>query len=141
MDINDLKKRLVITNNLDMELIEQPMVFFEVADAHAMAVAERDTAEEALARVDAEQDAIIRAYPEKTTEAAIKNKILLSEEHIEAVGVYLEKKKMAARLEGLRKAFEQRSPHIRDACRRAESEYSAQTSFRPAREQFDRMGS
>ena len=129
-----LKERLKIDKSqLDREVSEQPMLFFDAAEAYEEAIAERDTLKEALATVDAELDGIVRVKLEKRhdkyTEAMVKNGIQLDPKHEKAFKAYLDAKTRAGKLESMKDSFKQRSYMVRDLASLYVASYFEQSSI------------
>lgn len=101
---------------LDDEVVRQPSLFYEVSEAYAEAVVERDACKEQLAMTDAELDAEIRvkAGDEKITETAVKGRVQVSKKHKKSFDEYLAAKEYADKLDALKDAFKQRSSMLRD---------------------------
>lgn len=135
MEIDQLKALLAINKNaLDEEISKQPMLFYDIAEACVDAMAERDTAKESLASVDAELDGLVRAAldksKEKVTEAMVKNSIQMHKKHLDAFETYMAAKTAADRLLALKEAFGQRGYMIRDLCQLYVSGLYEQNSVR-----------
>src|SRR5512144_1056134 len=82
LSLQELRQKLVIDrDDLDTALVEQPELFYHAAEAHAMAIAERDATKLALEETNAEQDKRIREHAFrndiKITEPAIERQIKL----------------------------------------------------------------
>jgi len=139
MNIDEAKEKLFIEKNLlDDELINQPILYQEVAEEYAKAISRRDAANENVKRVDAELYKRIReiaaAEGTKVTEAMIQSEILTHPEHIEAYDAYLECKKQADLWATLKDSFSQRSYAIRDLVELYTAGYYADAGLRPKTE-------
>lgn len=100
---------------LDDMLVEQPQVYWEVANAYALAVSRRDELKERSVFVMATVSNRIRTESEKKPpEAAIAHMIELDEEYTAARGAYLKAKTTADELIALKGAYEQRAHMLRD---------------------------
>ena len=117
--IDEFRKYLQIDkNSLDEEIIKQPSLSFEVAEAYIQAAARRDALKEKLATIDAELDAEIREDFEnnsvKITEALVKNTIQCHKDHEIAAKAYFAVNEQANLWQALKDAFHQRSYMLRD---------------------------
>ena len=131
IDIDEFRKYLKIDKlSLDDEVERQPSLFYEVSEAYAEAVGERDDDKETLAIIDAELDAQARNSKEKITEAQVKSYIQTNSEHQIAFDTWLESKKLADRLGALKEAFQQRSYMLRDLVSLHNSNYFEESSLR-----------
>ena len=135
MEIDKLKTLLAINKNaLDEEISQQPMLFYDIAEACVEAMAERDTAKEALATVDAKLDGLVRSAldksKEKVTEAMVKNSIQMHKEHMVAFEAYMRAKSDADLILALKEAFGQRGYMLRDLCQLYVSGLYEQNSVR-----------
>lgn len=133
-DAETLKERLRIDKSqLDREVSEQPVLFFDAAEAYEEAVAERDTLKEQLASIDAELDGVVRAKLEKRhdkfTEAMVKNGIQLDPKHEKAFQAYLDAKTRAGKLESMKEAFKQRNFMVRELASLYVASYFEQSSI------------
>ncbi len=129
-----LKERLRIDKSqLDREVSEQPMLFFDVAEAYEEAVAERDGLKEALATIDAELDGAVRVKLEKRhdkyTEAMVKNGVQLDPKHEKAFQAYIDAKTRAGKLESMKEAFKQRNYMVRELASLFVASYFEQSSI------------
>lgn len=139
MDLDDAKEKLIIEKNLlDDELINQPILYQEVAEQYALAISRRDAANENVKRVDADLYKRIREAAAvegtKVTEAMIQSEILTHPEHIEAYDAYLECKKQADLWATLKDSYSQRSYAIRDLVELYTAGYFADAGLRPKTE-------
>lgn len=103
---------------LDDELIRQPQLYSDIAEAAVRAQSERDAAKENLDVVDSSVAANIRSTAQrsgtKVTEASIQESVILSEDHRAAHEHFLKCKSTVERLLALKEAFQQRSFMLRD---------------------------
>lgn len=101
-------------HNLDEEIIRQPVLFQEVADACAEAESERDFMKHELGVIDAKIDGEVRAELQtKATEGMVKSRIQADKRHVAAFTDWLEAKKRSDKLEGLKESLKQRSYALR----------------------------
>jgi hypothetical protein len=117
--IEELKKQLAISrHNLDEEVANQPMLFYEIAEQYEIAAAEADAAKEELATTDARLDTVGREVLaekyDKVTEAMVRNYVQTEHNHDSAFRAYLNAKERAGKLAALRDAFKQRGYMLRD---------------------------
>ncbi len=125
--LEQLKGLLVIDKHtLDDEIVKQPNLFFQVAEACADAVAERDACKEELETIDAELDGVVRRQFEKQqppttksrgtwpTEAMVKHAIQSHKRHGSAFDTYILAKTRADKLLALKDAFNQRNYMLRE---------------------------
>jgi hypothetical protein len=115
----DLRSKLSIDkDDLDEALVEQPDLYYHVADAYVTAVAERDASKLDLEQATAELDEQYRKKAveeeEKLTEAALRNKIISTPriQKLEKDLLYLRAE--ADRWQALKEAFQQRSFMLRE---------------------------
>ncbi len=102
-------------NALEEAVAQHPELFFKVAEAAAVAMSVRDEAEERIKEVDAELDRKLRNVKgDKDTEAAIKAQIQTHTDHRLAREDYAAKRKQAAMLVALERAFDQRGKMLRE---------------------------
>ena len=135
MDIAEFKDYLAIDrNNLDEAVIQQPQLYFQVGEAHAMAIAERDATKEDLAFVDAGLRAKHRKVLEKAemkvTEGAIEAGVIQDPEHMNAFDRYTDSKRKADELWALKESFGQRMSALEVLARLYASNYFAKDSMR-----------
>jgi hypothetical protein len=118
MNIEELKERLTIEKgNLDTEISQHPMLFFEVSEACVQAKAECDACKEELTSIDATLDGDVRialAKKEKVTEAMVKNAVQVHQKHVDAFDTYMQAKTKADLLSALKEAFSSRGYMLRD---------------------------
>lgn len=131
--IDQLRVYLEIDKHgLDDEIVKQPSLLLQVAEAHAEAIAERDSCKEELATVDAELDGQVRRklekVKEKVTEAAVKHGIQTSQKHGDAFDTYMTAKTKADKLLALKEAFQNRSYMLRDLVQLYVANYYDQSS-------------
>lgn len=133
MDKEALKQRLAINKgNLDEEVAQQPVLFFEAAELYEQAQAECDALKEDLASTDAQLDGVVRqrlARGEKVTEAMVKNGVQLAAEHEEAFNKFLSAKTHAGVLDSLKEAFKQRGYMLRDLAQLQSTTFYEQPSI------------
>jgi hypothetical protein len=114
-----LELRLEIDKySLDDEIVNQPSLFFQAADAYTEALAEHDACEAELATVDAELDGEVRAELErakvKATEAMVKSEVLKHKRHLDAFDTYILAKIKSDKFKALKEAFHQRNYMLRE---------------------------
>jgi hypothetical protein len=128
---------LIDKHKLDEEINAQPSLFYRVSEAFAEACSVRDFMKEELGRVDAQLYANIRGdcekAGEKVTESKIQNEIALHKKHIAHLDEYLEAKRKADVLQGLKDAFNQRSYMLRDLASLFVASYFEKESFKDPR--------
>jgi hypothetical protein len=128
--IEELKGYLAIDKHaLDDELVQQPQLFFTIAEACERAAQRRDDLKEELSTIDATLDAKFRKE-EKVTDAAVKNKIVAHKEHIEASEAYLEAKHEANMLTVLKESMQTRGYMLRDLVQLYHSSYFERNSVK-----------
>lgn len=133
MKIDEFRAYLKINKHaLDDEIVQQPMLLYQVSEAFVEAVAQRDALKEALATIDARLDGSIRKRLEdqKVTEAMVKNLVQTDVDHEEASTAYMEAKQQADVLGVLRDAFASRGYMLRDLVQLTAAGYYEQTSMR-----------
>jgi hypothetical protein len=131
VDIDEFKKYLAIDKQaLDDEVMQQPALFFEVSEAYAQAVAERDALKEELNAIDAKVFVYQRGGDPKATDTAIKSRVAVDPKHQKAFTEWLEAKEHADRLAALKDSFFQRSEMLKTLGRLHASNYFEQTSVR-----------
>jgi len=132
VDIDEFKKYLKIDKQaLDDEVMQQPGLFFEVSEAYAQAVAERDALKEELSVTDADLFHAFRARnSERATDTYIKGQVQVAPDHQKAFTEWLEAKEHADRLAALKDSFFQRSEMLKTLGRLHASNYFEQTSVR-----------
>ena len=117
---NELKVALKIDeDDLDRMLVEQPELFHEVADQHALAISRRDRAKASMDQVSADLYLGIRKQGakqkgDKPSETAIKQMIEIDSDFQAAQSEYLTLKRWTDRWEGLRTGFKDRSYMLRE---------------------------
>ena len=135
MNVEDFKKYLEIDkSNLDEEIVHQPSLFSEVAEAHANAISVRDSLKEELATLDASLANELRKKIEKggerATDARVQSATQQDKRHIKASNKYLEAKKEADILLALKESFQMRSYMIRDLAQLYSAQYFESTSVK-----------
>lgn len=115
----ELRKHLKIDRlNLDEELIKQPQLFFEVAEAAAIARSRMDAAKDNVERVESDVDQRIRQdaanEDERLTEKEIKALIQNDDDRVKAYASYLDLKRQTEELDQLRDSFRQRGYMLRE---------------------------
>jgi hypothetical protein len=124
---------------LDDEIIRQPVLFYTISEKLTDAAAERDTAKEELAIVDAELDGEWRrelaTKENKVTEKMVQNCIITSPQHTQAFEEYLIAKKKADKLLALKEAFQQRGYMLRDLVALYTANYYEASSIKPTQAQ------
>jgi hypothetical protein len=131
VDVDEFKKYLRIDKQaLDDEVMQQPELFFQVSEAYAQAVAERDAIKEELNAIDAKLFANQRGSDPKATDTAIKSRVTIAQSHQLAFTEWLEAKEYADRLAALKDSFFQRSEMLKTLGRLHASNYFEQTSVR-----------
>lgn len=105
-------------NELDDEISRQSVVFQEVCEAQARAVSIRDEFKTSCEEQYAISSSKIRIKLEKSgerfTEAQIKESVATDKEYLDATADYLEAKKIADLLGGLRDAYDMRGKMLRE---------------------------
>lgn len=103
-------------NDLDTMLVEQPVLFHEVMDEHALAVSRRDKAKNDLDTSYSETYLNLRrkTSKDKPSEAALKHMVETSEPVQDAQAEYFKLKKLADRWDALVSAFKDRSYMLRE---------------------------
>lgn len=114
-----LQKKLSIDkDDLDSALIEQPDLYYHVADAFVTAVAERDAAklnmEQAIAELDKQFREAAAAAEEKVTETSLQRKIATTPRIQTLEKDLLRYRVDADRWQALKEAFQQRSFMLRE---------------------------
>jgi formamidopyrimidine-DNA glycosylase len=132
VDIDEFRKYLCIDKQaLDDEVMQQPALFFEVSEAYAQAVAERDALKEELNATDGKLFVDCRFRDAKTTDTAIKSRVAVDPVHQRAYTEWLEAKEYADRLGALKDAFFQRSEMLKALGRLYASNYFEQAALKP----------
>lgn len=102
---------------LDTEVMEQPVLYHEVADQAAVCASYRDKAKKGLAETEAKVGASLRLKHKKAgdklTEREVAEKVLHSEEYREAYKQFLRYKLLTDRWGALRESFDQRENMLR----------------------------
>ena len=122
MDLQEAEKELKISsNNLDMECKRYAGLFWKVSWEHSSAVSERDMAKKRLAEAYAEVAMMIRndyesfGFEKRPTEAAIKEKVEVSEQVKEAYSDYIKAKKRSDDWDGMKSSHERRGSMLKMA--------------------------
>jgi hypothetical protein len=117
--LESLRSKLSIDkDDLDNALVEQPDLYYHVADAYVTAVADRDAAkldlEQATADLDKQFRGAAAAAEEKLTETSLQRKIATTPriQNMEKDLLYL--RADADRWQALKEAFQQRSFMLRE---------------------------
>lgn len=132
VDIDEFRKYLKIDKQaLDDEVMQQPALYFQVSEAYAIAVAERDALKEEVAMVDASLYGKYRKSDPKATDTAIKSRISIEDGHQRAFSEYIEAKEYADKLGALKDAFNQRSEMLKALGRLYASNYFEQMALKP----------
>lgn len=137
MNTDEFKEYLLINkHDLDEEIIQQPILLFEVAEACADAAILRDNLKERLATVDAQLDAEIREELEggKVTESIVKNRIQVDSRHDKAFQEYANAKHRADVLSALKDAFASRGYLLRDLAALHNANYFESNAVKDATE-------
>tara|TARA_R110000803_G_scaffold210841_2_gene284354 strand:- start:910 stop:1500 length:591 start_codon:yes stop_codon:yes gene_type:complete len=112
------KDLIINKHGLDDELINQPILFIEVATLAADASAMRDYAKEALSMKDAELSAKHRKLAEKggerATEKLVEQRVGTDPIHIKYVEKLIEAKKYAEQAFAMKEAFQARAYMLRE---------------------------
>jgi hypothetical protein len=146
-DIDTFRKSLVIDkDDLDTCLVQQPELFDHVAEAHSMAVAERDATKLALEEAEAWGSQQIREeYAEakiKTTEGDIKEKLITDKKLGALRRTLLQQKAEVDRWAALKESYQQRSYMLKELApmklARMFSSGSVSTSSRDMADAFTR---
>ena len=117
--LSELRAALKIDRyNLDEDVERQPELFFEVAEAAALARSEQDQAKDSVDEVESRLDVHVREKAERNdervTEKEIKARIRQHPERIAAMKNYLGLKLETERLDQLRDSFKQRGYMLRE---------------------------
>lgn len=117
--VSELRAALKIDRyNLDEDVERQPELFFEVAEAAALARSEQDQAKDSVDEVESRLDVDVRQKAERKderiTEKEIKARIRQHPERIAAMKNYLELKLGTEMLDQLRDSFKQRGYMLRE---------------------------
>ncbi len=132
VDIDEFRRYLAIDKQaLDDEVMKQPALYYEVSEAYAQAVAERDVLKEELAVTDARLYGSNRKADAKATDTAIKSRINIESSHQQAFSEYVEAKEYADKLGALKDAFNQRSEMLKALGRLYASNYFEQMALKP----------
>jgi hypothetical protein len=118
-NLERFRKHLAIDKDeLDACLIEQPEIFDHVADAHSLAIADRDATKLDLDEAEAEEGSKIRdraaQMEEKLTEASVREQLILSSRLRILRRQHLEKKAIVDRWAALKESFHQRNYMLRE---------------------------
>jgi hypothetical protein len=114
MKIAEFRQYLTIDKlALDEAVIHQAALFYEVSEACAEAIANRDALKEELDAADAMLDTKARRKLNDPKEAQVKAYIRTATEHQDALLAYLDAKAEAEKLTGLKDAFKQRAQALR----------------------------
>lgn len=135
---SNLKSHLKIDkNNLDEAIQRQPLLYYEVAQKHALAVSQRDEKYDAVKVTDALLSLEIRErFNEegvKATEALVTAKVLEHTEHSKVVTDHMRAKYIADELLALKESFSQRSYMLRELVELYVSGYYTSDSVQPKR--------
>lgn len=138
MKVNELKHLLKIDPlNLDEAVLQQPTLYYQVGQKHALAVSERDKLYDQLKITDAKLNEEIRRELNedgiKATEAMIQAKVLAEPEHAAVVTAYGDAKYVADELQILKEAFSQRSYMLRELVELYTSGYYGSDTIKPKR--------
>jgi hypothetical protein len=123
MDRTDQLKNLrdglrIDEDDLDQCLIEQPSLFFNVADALALAISKRDETKLELDELLANKDRTIRneakALEEKITEAAIQRRLDMDKGVQDKQRDFADQRLKVDRLTALKEAYKERSWMLRE---------------------------
>lgn len=132
VSIDEFRQYLTIDKYaLDDALKEQPSLLFEVSDAYELAIAERDSAKDEIAVLEAEIDADIRTGKVRCTEPQIKHIIASDPKRTKAYDNYVRLKLRAGRLGALKESFKERGHNLREMCNLFVANYFEQASSRP----------
>lgn len=117
--LSELRAALRIDRfNLDEDVERQPELFFEVAEAAALARSEQDLAKDSVDEVESRLDVHVREKAERNderiTEKEIKARIRQHPERAAAMKNYLGLKLETERLDQLRDSFKQRGYMLRE---------------------------
>lgn len=100
-------------HNLDVELIEQHILYLQLSDLMVDASYQKDQAKELLTRTDARLYEQIASALEKPTDAKVMNKLVQHPEHIEAATIWLSEKQVYDRWAGMFEAYRQRASMLK----------------------------
>jgi hypothetical protein len=114
VDIKQLEQKLLIEDHaLDIALREHPDLFYQVANALALAISERDEAKLALDEIEAEAAMAIRdeaaKYEEKITDKTVEMRVKTDAGVMKAARQFIQFKNEATRWTVLKEAYESRS--------------------------------
>lgn len=124
----ELKAALTIDKHaLDEELIRQPQYFSDVSDEYALAISERDLAKDELKAEDARLFLLHKRKAEedgeKTTQDLLNARVAADPAHARAFARSLAANVTAARWDGLKESFGQRSHALKDLAKLYETGY------------------
>jgi phosphoglycolate phosphatase-like HAD superfamily hydrolase len=113
-----IAKLQIDEDDLDRCLVDQPGLFFQAAEAVAMANSHRDKLalrlKELVATVDQEIRETAEAHKEKTREDGIKHQITLDPEVKQLAREHLEACAQAEKAQALKESYQQRSYALKD---------------------------
>lgn len=105
-------------NDLDTALLEQPDIFYRVANEYSLALSRKDQAKTLLDEAEAEADQLIRRdaeeEKEKISETVVKERIILDPEVKTRRMEYVSWVGLAGRWEAMRDSFTQRSYALKE---------------------------
>ncbi len=119
LTLDTLRTQLQIDpDNLDAALVEQPDLYYHVAEAYVTAVAERDAAkltmEQAIAELDKQFREAAAAAEQKTTETSLQRQIATTPRIMTLEKDLLRYRVDADKWQALKEAFQQRSFMLRE---------------------------
>jgi uncharacterized membrane protein YheB (UPF0754 family) len=134
LSVDNLHSNLEVDKNaLDDEIMRQPQLFSDIGDYAIDAVAERDTAKEALEVVDAKLDIEWRkklSSNAKVTEKMVANLVKTDVRHEKAFNAWLVAKSKSDRLEVLQKSFFMRANLLKALAQLYSSNYWMESSIK-----------
>jgi hypothetical protein len=116
--LNELREKLQIDRGtLDEDMLQQPFLYMQVAEALVEAMSIRDAKKEELARVDAELAEEYRQNApkdERPSDKKVTDRVLRDPRHIAAFSDYAKAVKEAQLIAALKEAFDQRGKMLRE---------------------------
>lgn len=124
LEFEDFEKLLIISADLDAELIKAGDIIYRVGKKSALAVSVRDAAKMDMERVYAEVYLKIRRLPaeKKLTENEVDAEVKLSREYRSAQESYILRKRLSDEWQALCNGFDKRSFALTGLCNRDNKE-------------------
>lgn len=143
-EFQELRDALQIDkNSLDTDMIQQPVLFMSVCEAHVMAMSERDTAKEKLASVDAQLAHDTRTKwtnsGEKFSEVRVGDQVQTEPKHIVQYAYFQHLVRRAAYLGALKDSYEQRGKMLHELGSLFVSGYFSTVSAKSAAKDVDEV--